>query len=125
MFTHNEQKSFNCNQCSYACTRADRLNKHMLIHSGEKPFSCNECSYKCGEASKLKCTGSPTLGRNICLQTEQLLLHTIWQSKETHGNPQWQSKQIRTTRQFEADALMLLFLHLPNRLKIVVGNIRP
>ena len=48
------EKTFNCMQCNYSCTRAGHLKTHMLTHSGEKPFSCTQCDYTCTQAGNLK-----------------------------------------------------------------------
>ena len=54
MLTHNLQKPFNCNQCSYTCTQTSSLKMHMFTHSGEKPVFCNQCNYKCTTAGNLE-----------------------------------------------------------------------
>ena len=38
MLIHSGGKPYACTQCSYSCTQADDLKKHLLAHSGEKPF---------------------------------------------------------------------------------------
>ena len=54
MLTHNGEKPYSCNECSYKCTQAVALKKHKFTHSGEKPFACKQCSYKYRLASHLE-----------------------------------------------------------------------
>ena len=43
--TDNVNKSFKCNQCDYAASKACHLKEHLKTHSGEKSNKCKQCDY--------------------------------------------------------------------------------
>ena len=43
MYTHTEEKPYQCMHCEKAFSQKSNLTTHMLTHSGEKPFQCTEC----------------------------------------------------------------------------------
>ena len=48
------EKPHGCKMCTYTCTSATDLKKHMPVHTGEKLFSCKQCEYTCTRAGNLK-----------------------------------------------------------------------
>ena len=46
--------AFNCDQCNYSSTTADRMKLHKRMHTGEKPFSCGQCNFSCKTSNHLR-----------------------------------------------------------------------
>ncbi|XP_048002519.1 zinc finger protein 624-like [Leguminivora glycinivorella] len=42
---HNEDKPYECDQCSYSASHEKDLVIHMRKHTGERPFKCNQCDH--------------------------------------------------------------------------------
>lgn len=53
-------KFYTCDQCSFTCKQATRIEKHLqkhrigLVESGEEIFKCDQCSYTCNLHYSLK-----------------------------------------------------------------------
>ena len=54
LLTHTREKIYNCQQCTYSCSKAEHLRRHMMIHTGEMSYSCEQCTYSCSRADSLK-----------------------------------------------------------------------
>ena len=59
------RKPFVYTHCSYSCTTAGSLKRHMLKHSGEKPFSCKQCNFSCTRTGALKTHMLTHSGKNL------------------------------------------------------------
>jgi len=52
--THNNDKCFSCQLCSYSTSRSNNLKIHLRKHTGEKPFKCTLCNYSASQKHPLK-----------------------------------------------------------------------
>lgn len=51
------------------------MRKHKLVHSGEKPFQCDRCSYRCSRSGTLKRHMATHLNSNEPPRLDQLPQH--------------------------------------------------
>ena len=42
---HTEEKTYECDECTYSSTYGSNVVRHKKTHTGEKPYKCDECKF--------------------------------------------------------------------------------
>ena len=46
MKTHFKGPPYNCSECDYTCDRVQFILSHLMRHTDERPFACDQCSFR-------------------------------------------------------------------------------
>ena len=77
------------------------MRKHKLVHSGEKPFQCDRCSYRCSRSGTLKRHMATHLNTDPMKIEHVLDNNTLQQPQQQQHHQQLQQPQLQLQQQQE------------------------
>lgn len=82
------------------------MRKHKLVHSGEKPFQCDRCSYRCSRSGTLKRHMATHLNTDP-MKIEHVIDNSLQQQQQQQHHQQLQQPQLQLQQQQEQQHIEL------------------